>query len=121
MKKLRLVFNAQFVGHDEAIVEVKDDITDDEIKALFPIVMWMEYDDNCYWEEVTDSVGLDGFQLRLLTDNGYYCFRSRYNGCPYKQCSLHDYNFYKTIDDPILFLTEKPEYVRTDCRRYLDK
>ena len=118
MKRLKLVFNAQFVGHDEAIVEVKDDITDDEIKALFPLVMRMEYDDNCYWEEVTNSVKLDSSQLQLLVDNGYYCLKS--NECSYKQCSLHDYNFYKTIDDPILFLTEKPEYVKTDCRRYLD-
>ena len=47
--KLKLIFNAQFVGYDEATLEVSENITDEEIKELFPKVLWMNYDENCYW------------------------------------------------------------------------
>ncbi len=47
--KIKLIFNAQFVGRDEAIVDVPDDITDEEIKELFPKYLWMDYDENCMW------------------------------------------------------------------------
>ena len=47
--KIKLIFNAQFVGRDEIIVDVPDDITDKEIKELFSKYLWMDYDENCYW------------------------------------------------------------------------
>lgn len=47
--KIKLIFNAQFVGHEEVTVDVPDDISDEEIKELFPKYLWMEYNENCYW------------------------------------------------------------------------
>ena len=47
--KIKLIFNAQFVGHEEVTIDVPDDISDEEIKELFPKYMWMDYDENCYW------------------------------------------------------------------------
>ncbi len=48
-------FDAQFCGHFENIVELPDNITDIEIKAMFPEVMGLEYDDNCYFVKESDS------------------------------------------------------------------
>lgn len=47
--KITLIFNAQFVGRDEVTVEVEDNLTEEEIKKLFPKYLWMDYDENCYW------------------------------------------------------------------------
>ena len=48
LMKIKLIFNAQFVGRDEVVLDVPDDITDEEIKALFPKHLWMDLDKNCY-------------------------------------------------------------------------
>ena len=45
--KVKLIFNAQFCGYAEKIIEVLDDSTDEYIKSLFPKEMGMDYDDNC--------------------------------------------------------------------------
>ena len=50
--KLKLIFNAQFVGRNEVTVDVHDDITDEEIKKLFSKYLGIEYDENCYWERL---------------------------------------------------------------------
>jgi hypothetical protein len=47
--KIKLIFDAQFVGRDEVFLDVPDDITDEEIKALFPKHLGMDFDENCYW------------------------------------------------------------------------
>ena len=47
--KIKLIFDAQFVGREEVTVEVPDNISDEEIKELFPKYLWVEYDENCSW------------------------------------------------------------------------
>ena len=47
--KIKLIFDAQFVGQDEVVLDVPDDITDEEIKALFLKHLGIDFDDNCYW------------------------------------------------------------------------
>ena len=48
--KVRLVWDTQFCGRLEEIVDVKESATEEEIKKLFPIYLGMEYDENCYFE-----------------------------------------------------------------------
>ena len=62
------------------------------------------------------KIEFDTSKLIMLVDSGVYCIKSKY-GCPYKQCSLHDYNYYHAFDD----INNNPEYVETDCMRYLDE
>ena len=50
--RLRLIFDAQFCGREEKIVDVDESITEDEIKLLFQKYFGISYDDNCYWEKV---------------------------------------------------------------------
>lgn len=45
--KVKLIFNAQFCGHAEKVIEVPDDSTDEFIESLFPEEMGLNYDDNC--------------------------------------------------------------------------
>ena len=52
--KIKLVFDAQFCGSIEDVVEVSDKITEDEIKALFPKYLGLDFDENCFWELVND-------------------------------------------------------------------
>ena len=47
--KIKLIFDAQFVGREEVIVDVPDNISDEEIKELFPKYIGIEYDENCSW------------------------------------------------------------------------
>lgn len=49
LMKIKLIFDAQFVGRDEVFLDVPDDITDEEIRALFPKHLGMDFDENCYW------------------------------------------------------------------------
>lgn len=49
LMKIKLIFDAQFVGRDEVVLDVPDDITDEEIKALFSKHLGMDFDENCYW------------------------------------------------------------------------
>ena len=49
MKKITLIFDAQFVGREETTIEVKDNITEEEIKQLFPTYLGVEYDESCYY------------------------------------------------------------------------
>lgn len=53
--KIKLIFDAQFVGRDEVTVEVPDNITDVEIKKLFPQYLQLNYDENCSWEKLTNK------------------------------------------------------------------
>ena len=44
-------FDAQFCGGIiEGVKEFPNDATDLDIKAAFPSIMGMEYDENCYYE-----------------------------------------------------------------------
>lgn len=47
--KIKLIFDAQFVGREEVTVEVPDTISDEDIKKLFPEYIGIEYDENCSW------------------------------------------------------------------------
>lgn len=48
--KVRLIFDAQFCGCIEETVDVPDDASEEEIKALFPKTIGIEFDDSCDWE-----------------------------------------------------------------------
>lgn len=48
--KTRIVFDSQFVGRVEEIVEVYSNISDKEIELLFYKYLGMKYDENCYYE-----------------------------------------------------------------------
>lgn len=50
--KIKLIFDAQFVGREEVIVDVPENISDEEIKELFPRYIGIEYDENCSWEMI---------------------------------------------------------------------
>lgn len=47
--KVLLGFNAQFCGMYEEVVDCVERATDKEIKALFPAIMGLPFDDNCYF------------------------------------------------------------------------
>lgn len=47
--KIKLIFDAQFVGREEVTVDVPDNISDEDIKELFPKHLGIEYDQNCFW------------------------------------------------------------------------
>ena len=49
--KVMLGFSAQFCGTVETVVECVDTASDDEIKALFPALIGLPFDDNCYFEK----------------------------------------------------------------------
>ena len=50
--KIKLIFDAQFIGKVEHTVEVPDDISDNQIKSLFFKELGIQFDDNCYWEKL---------------------------------------------------------------------
>lgn len=45
--KIKLIFDAQLVGHEEVIVDVPDNISDEEIQELFS--KYIGIDENCSW------------------------------------------------------------------------
>ena len=45
--RIKLVFDAQFCGRMESIVNIPDDTTEEHIKNLFPAELGIEYDENC--------------------------------------------------------------------------
>jgi hypothetical protein len=44
--RVKLGWYSQFCGRAEEIVEVRDDVKDEEIKALFPAIIGVEYSEN---------------------------------------------------------------------------
>ena len=48
--KIKLIFDAQFVGREETVVDVPDNIPDEEIKKLFYSYLGVQFDENCHWE-----------------------------------------------------------------------
>lgn len=48
--KIKLIFEAQFVGKLEKTVEVQSNISEEDIKSLFMIYLEVPYDDNCIYE-----------------------------------------------------------------------
>lgn len=64
MKALKLVFDAQFCGHDEITIIVPDYVSDKTAEALFEPLLGMEYDENCRYEtynldqEINFSAGI---------------------------------------------------------------
>ena len=49
-KKVKLMFDAQFCGYAEGIIEVHAEADEDYIKSLFPEEMGIPFDDNCFFE-----------------------------------------------------------------------
>lgn len=49
-KKVKLMFDAQFCGYAERIIEVPAEADEDYIKSLFPEEMGIPFDDNCFFE-----------------------------------------------------------------------
>jgi hypothetical protein len=49
-KKVKLMFDAQFCGYAERIIEVPAEADEDYIKGLFPEEMGIPFDDNCFFE-----------------------------------------------------------------------
>jgi hypothetical protein len=47
--KVLLGFAAQFCGTCEEVVNCVEQATDEEIKALFPAIIGLPFDDNCYF------------------------------------------------------------------------
>ena len=54
--KVKVIFDAQFCGHDEQIIELQSIVTEDDIKAMFPIVFGIPFDDNCSYEVLEGEV-----------------------------------------------------------------
>lgn len=50
IKKVRLMFDAQFCGHFEKIVDIPINADEQFIKSLFPVHMGLKFDDNCSYE-----------------------------------------------------------------------
>jgi hypothetical protein len=48
--KIKLVFDAQFVGRVEYIIKTTNKLTDKQIKGLSFKEFGIQYDDNCYYE-----------------------------------------------------------------------
>lgn len=49
--KVQLIFNAQFCGYFEEIIEIPDDSTDEEIKEMFPLYMMdIKFNNNCSYK-----------------------------------------------------------------------
>ena len=63
--KVRLVFDAQFCGRMESVIDVPDDATEEDIKKLFPSELGLEYDENCHIERLPTVV-------KILFKNGSY-------------------------------------------------
>ena len=53
--KVLLVFNAQFAGKAETTVHVPDNASDEYIKSLFEEELGSKYDENCYYEILSDK------------------------------------------------------------------
>jgi hypothetical protein len=51
--KIKLVFDAQFAGKIEKIVEVSNKLSNNQIKNLFIEELGIQFDDNCYYEIIT--------------------------------------------------------------------
>jgi hypothetical protein len=52
--QIKLCFAAQFVGSIYKDVEVPNNATDDYIKSLFSEEIGLEFDDNCWWEKISE-------------------------------------------------------------------
>lgn len=50
--KVKLISDAQFCGHEEQIIELQSVVTEDDIKAMFPVTFGIPYDDNCSYEVI---------------------------------------------------------------------
>jgi len=48
--KVKLIFDAHFVGYMEQIIELQSTASDEDIKAMFKVEFGIPYDDNCSYE-----------------------------------------------------------------------
>jgi len=53
--KIKFIFDTQFCGYAEQIIELQSNVSDEDIKSMFPIVMDLEYDENCSYEIVQEG------------------------------------------------------------------
>lgn len=49
-----MIWDAQFCGYDEAIVDLPNSTTDQDIKKMFESVLGIQYDSNCRYEIKND-------------------------------------------------------------------
>ena len=50
MMKVKFGFDAQFCGRFHEIVDLPDNTTEDKIIAMFPEILGLPFDNNCYYE-----------------------------------------------------------------------
>lgn len=54
--KVKFCFDAQFVGHDEVVLDLPDNTRLSDIVSMFPGVLGLKFDDNCWFVVYTDIV-----------------------------------------------------------------
>lgn len=54
--KIKLRWSSQFCGTAEEIVDVVEHASNTDIKALFPALIGLQFDDNCSWEIINEDV-----------------------------------------------------------------
>lgn len=54
MLKVKLIFDAQFCGHEEVEVNMPDNATEEDIQSQFKPVLGITYDENCFYEIMKD-------------------------------------------------------------------
>lgn len=52
--RVKFCFDSQFAGKMEKVAVLPEDITDEQIKSKFPEVLGLDYDDNCWFERITN-------------------------------------------------------------------
>ncbi|MDF2950460.1 MAG: hypothetical protein K0S18_43 [Anaerocolumna sp.] len=57
--KVKFIFDAQFYSYMEEIVDLQDNLSESDIKAMFPIVLGIEYNDNCSFEAINGKIVCD--------------------------------------------------------------
>lgn len=53
--KIKLIFDAQFCGYAEKIIDVPKDYNDEDIKRIFEKEMGLKFDCNCYYEIIEEN------------------------------------------------------------------
>jgi len=48
--KVKLIFDAHFIGCVEQIIELQSTASDEDIQAMFQVKFGLPYDDNCSYE-----------------------------------------------------------------------
>jgi len=54
--KVKFIFDAQFCGYDEEIKELQSNLSDEDIKSMFPLVLGIPFNNDCSYEIMEDNV-----------------------------------------------------------------